>query len=85
MKPNKYVNESLVKYESMMETIIRRKMLYYGHTCRHNSIAKTIIQWKDLMTSINIRTNETVDPDIDRWGRNITTASKCHLTKSNSK
>ena len=50
MKTNKYVNETIIKlvgkFEPLLSTIKRRKMSYYGHICRINSMAKTIMQGK---------------------------------------
>ena len=48
MKTNQYVNETIIKlvgkFEPLLTTIKRRKMSYYGHICRHNSLANTIMQ-----------------------------------------
>ena len=50
MKTNQYVNETIIqlvgKFEPLLTTIKRRKMSYYGHICRHNSLANTIMQGK---------------------------------------
>ena len=50
MKTNKYVNEAIIKlvgkFEPLISTIKRRKMSYYGHIYRHNSMTKTIMQVK---------------------------------------
>ena len=34
------------KYEPLLSTIKRRKLKYYGHICRHDGLAKTILQGK---------------------------------------
>ena len=31
------------KYEILLSTIKRRKLKYYGHICRHDGLAKTIL------------------------------------------
>ena len=50
MKTSKYVNETIIKmvgkFEPLLSTIKRRKMSYYRHICRHNSMEKTIMQGK---------------------------------------
>ena len=43
MKTYKYVNDTFLKLVDKFEprsTIQRRKMSYYGYTCRHNCMAK---------------------------------------------
>ena len=77
MKTNQYVNETIIKlvgkFEPLLTTIKRRKMSYYGHICRHNSLANTIMQGKvegarsrgrpkkDWMSNITLLTNKSVD------------------------
>ena len=45
---NKYANDTIIKlvdkFEPLLSTIKRRNMSYYGHTCRHSSMTKTILQ-----------------------------------------
>ena len=49
-KTNKYVREQILnqigKYEPLLSTIKRRKLTYVGHICRHETLAKTILQGK---------------------------------------
>ena len=32
------------KFESLLETVKRRKLKWFGHVCRHDSLSKTILQ-----------------------------------------
>ena len=70
MKTNKYVNETIIKFvgkfEPLLSTIKRRKISYYGHIGRYNSMAKTIMQGKVEGSRIRGR------PKKD-WVSNITT------------
>ena len=47
-KTNAYVKETIIKivgkYEPLLTTIKRRKLLYYGHICRHDMMSTTIMQ-----------------------------------------
>ena len=47
-KTNAYVKETIIKlvgkYEPLLTTIKRRKLLYYGHICRHDSMSTNIMQ-----------------------------------------
>ena len=47
---NDYIHEKIInligKYEPLLSTIKRRKLKYYSHICRHNGLAKTILQGK---------------------------------------
>ena len=49
-KTNDYIHEKMInligKYEPLLSTIKRRKLKYYGHICRHDGLAKTILQGK---------------------------------------
>ena len=49
-KTNDYIHEKMTnligKYEPLLSTIKRRKLKYYGHICRHDGLAKTILQGK---------------------------------------
>ena len=48
MKTNKYVINTILvgKFQPLLLTI-KGKLSYYGHTCRHNSMAKKDITMKD--------------------------------------
>ena len=82
MKTNQYVNETIItlvgKFEPLLTTIKRRKMSYYGHICRHNILANTIMQGKvegarsrgrpkkDWMSNITLWTNKTLDALLEK-------------------
>ena len=66
------------KFEPLLTTIKRRKMSYYGHICRHNSLANTIMQGqvegarsrgrpkKDWMSNITLWTNKSLDELLEK-------------------
>ena len=49
-KTNKYVQEIILnqigKYEPLLGTIKRRMLKYFGHICRYENLAKTILHGK---------------------------------------
>ena len=71
MKTNKYVYETIIKlvskFEPLLSTINRRKISYYGHICRHNSMEKMIMQGKVEVSRIRGRPKKDGMPNITTW------------------
>ena len=70
-KTNAYVKEIITilvgKYEPLLNTIKRRKLSYYGHLCRHDSLSKTIMQGMVEGTRVRGRPKKDWMANIIQW------------------
>ena len=71
MKTNAYVKETITilvgKYEPLLTTIKRRKLSYYRHLCRHDSLSKTIMQGRVEGTRVRGRPKKDWMVNIIQW------------------
>ena len=71
MKTTAYVKETITilvgKYEPLLTTIKRRKLSYYGHLCRHDSLSKTIMQGRVEGTRVRGRPKKDWMANIIQW------------------
>ena len=70
-KTNAYVKETITilvgKYEPLLTTIKRKKLSYYGHLCRHDSLSKTVMQGRVEGTRVRGRPKKDWMANIIQW------------------
>ena len=77
-KTNVYVKEQVTNQaghqESLLSIVKRRKLAWYGHTCRHNTLSKTILQGSVEGKRRRGRPRKSWNDNIREWtGHNLVT------------